>query len=66
MRHNSCRDNPTWGAANTALVRWLPAQYEDGEKQPKGWNSGQLHNGYPLPLVIYQFKVLRTAYVYKF
>ncbi|XP_030212959.1 thyroid peroxidase [Gadus morhua] len=45
------RHNPTWGAANTALVRWLPAQYEDGEKQPKGWNHGRLHNGFTLPLV---------------
>nr|XP_020464352.1 thyroid peroxidase [Monopterus albus] len=43
------RQNPLWGAANTALVRWLPAEYEDGEKEPKGWNRGRLHNGFQLP-----------------
>ncbi|XP_076017140.1 thyroid peroxidase [Genypterus blacodes] len=45
------RENPLWGAANIPLVRWLPAQYEDGEGEPKGWNEGQLHNGFPLPPV---------------
>ncbi|XP_044231397.1 thyroid peroxidase [Thunnus albacares] len=43
------RQNPLWGAANTALVRWLPAEYEDGEREPKGWNRGRLHNGFQLP-----------------
>uniref|UniRef100_A0A3Q3M4I4 Uncharacterized protein n=1 Tax=Mastacembelus armatus TaxID=205130 RepID=A0A3Q3M4I4_9TELE len=43
------RQNPHWGAANTPLVRWLPAEYEDGEKEPKGWNHGRLHNGFQLP-----------------
>ncbi|KAK2826322.1 hypothetical protein Q5P01_020536 [Channa striata] len=43
------RQNPLWGAANTPLVRWLPAEYEDGEREPKGWNRGQLHNGVQLP-----------------
>ncbi|XP_039993085.1 thyroid peroxidase isoform X2 [Xiphias gladius] len=43
------RHNPLWGAANTALVRWLPAEYEDGEREPKGWNRGRLHNGFQLP-----------------
>nr|XP_019940342.1 PREDICTED: thyroid peroxidase [Paralichthys olivaceus] len=43
------RQNPLWGAANTPLVRWLPAEYEDGERQPKGWNRGRLHNGFQLP-----------------
>ncbi|CAL8284876.1 unnamed protein product, partial [Lota lota] len=55
------RHNPTWGAANTALVRWLPAQYEDGEKQPKGWNPGRLHNGFPLPLVEAVSKKIMTS-----
>uniref|UniRef100_A0A3B5M9Z1 Thyroid peroxidase n=1 Tax=Xiphophorus couchianus TaxID=32473 RepID=A0A3B5M9Z1_9TELE len=32
------RQNPDWGAANTALVRWLPAEYEDGEEEPRGWD----------------------------
>ncbi|XP_030574321.1 thyroid peroxidase [Archocentrus centrarchus] len=44
------RQNPRWGAANTALVRWLPAEYEDGESEPKGWNPERLHNGFQLPL----------------
>lgn len=43
------RQNPLWGAANTPLVRWLPAEYEDGETEPKGWNRGRLHNGFQLP-----------------
>ncbi|KAG7226315.1 hypothetical protein INR49_003067, partial [Caranx melampygus] len=43
------RQNPLWGAANTPLVRWLPAEYEDGEREPKGWNQGRLHNGFQLP-----------------
>ncbi|XP_062326259.1 thyroid peroxidase [Osmerus eperlanus] len=45
------KQNPLWGAANTALARWLPAEYEDGERQPKGWNRGRLYNGFQLPLV---------------
>ncbi|KAK7904613.1 hypothetical protein WMY93_017220 [Mugilogobius chulae] len=45
------RQNPLWGAANTALVRWLPAEYEDDEREPKGWNSPRLHNGFQLPSV---------------
>ncbi|XP_065822604.1 thyroid peroxidase [Labrus bergylta] len=43
------RQNPLWGASNTPLVRWLPAEYEDGEREPKGWNRGLLYNGYQLP-----------------
>ncbi|XP_075304739.1 thyroid peroxidase [Odontesthes bonariensis] len=43
------RQNPRWGAANTALVRWLPAEYEDGEGEPKGWRRERLHNGFLLP-----------------
>ncbi|KAG7279200.1 hypothetical protein CRUP_024401, partial [Coryphaenoides rupestris] len=46
--------------------RWLPAQYEDGEKQPKGWNSGQLHNGYPLPLVeAVSKKIIKSSFKWK-
>ncbi|XP_039518867.1 thyroid peroxidase-like [Pimephales promelas] len=45
------RKNPLWGSANTGLARWIPAEYEDGENQPKGWNAGRLYNGFPLPLV---------------
>ncbi|XP_042356758.1 thyroid peroxidase [Plectropomus leopardus] len=43
------RQNPLWGAANIPLVRWLPAEYEDGGKEPKGWNRGRLYNGFQLP-----------------
>ncbi|KAG5857411.1 hypothetical protein ANANG_G00019180 [Anguilla anguilla] len=28
------RDHPFWGAANTALARWLLPEYEDGERSP--------------------------------
>uniref|UniRef100_A0A2K5PJ80 Thyroid peroxidase n=2 Tax=Cebus imitator TaxID=2715852 RepID=A0A2K5PJ80_CEBIM len=45
------RDHPRWGASNTALARWLPPVYEDGFSQPRGWNAGFLHNGFPLPPV---------------
>ncbi|XP_042629395.1 thyroid peroxidase [Cyprinus carpio] len=45
------RKNPLWGAANTGLARWLPAEYEDGENQPKGWNTGRQYSGFQLPLV---------------
>lgn len=54
------RQNPRWGAANTALVRWLPAEYEDGESEPKGWNPERLHNGFQLPPVIYKIPVQQT------
>ncbi|XP_041828818.1 thyroid peroxidase isoform X2 [Melanotaenia boesemani] len=43
------QQNPRWGAANTALVRWLPAEYEDEEGEPKGWNRERHHNGFLLP-----------------
>uniref|UniRef100_A0A3P8TL61 Thyroid peroxidase n=1 Tax=Amphiprion percula TaxID=161767 RepID=A0A3P8TL61_AMPPE len=56
------RQNPRWGAANTALVRWLPAEYDDGENEPKGWNRQMLHNGFHLPSVIYKIQeVIRTS-----
>lgn len=45
------REHPRWGASNTALARWLPPAYEDELSQPKGWNPGIVHNGFPLPLV---------------
>ncbi|XP_077425824.1 thyroid peroxidase [Vanacampus margaritifer] len=44
------RHNHLWGAANIPLVRWLPPQYEDGVRQPKGWNAGRLYNGFELPM----------------
>ncbi|XP_058934825.1 thyroid peroxidase isoform X3 [Kogia breviceps] len=45
------RDHPRWGAANTALARWLPPAYEDGISEPRGWNPHFLYNGFPLPPV---------------
>ncbi|XP_062379539.1 thyroid peroxidase [Sardina pilchardus] len=45
------RNNPPWGAANTLLARWLPAEYEDGKSQPKGWNAGRHYAGFQLPPV---------------
>ncbi|XP_076876541.1 eosinophil peroxidase isoform X2 [Brachyhypopomus gauderio] len=53
--------NPTFGASNTPLVRWLPAIYEDGISQPNGWNPGKLYNGVLLPLVrLVSNRILRT------
>uniref|UniRef100_A0A3Q1GWG7 Thyroid peroxidase n=1 Tax=Acanthochromis polyacanthus TaxID=80966 RepID=A0A3Q1GWG7_9TELE len=43
------RQNPRWGGANRALERWLPAEYDDGLNEPKGWNRKRLHNGFHLP-----------------
>ncbi|CAI9171494.1 unnamed protein product [Rangifer tarandus platyrhynchus] len=45
------RDHPRWGAANTALARWLPPAYEDGISEPRGWSPHYLYNGFPLPPV---------------
>ncbi|XP_064379561.1 myeloperoxidase-like isoform X1 [Dromaius novaehollandiae] len=45
------RRNPSLGASNTALVRWLPAEYEDGVSLPRGWTEGKRFSGFPLPLV---------------
>lgn len=39
------------GAANRALARWLPADYEDGLSLPYGWTPGKMRNGYPVPPV---------------
>ncbi|XP_013924882.1 PREDICTED: thyroid peroxidase [Thamnophis sirtalis] len=48
---NRSWEHPTWGASNTALARWLPPVYEDELSQPRGWNLGFLHHGFPLPSV---------------
>ncbi|XP_027726216.1 lactoperoxidase [Vombatus ursinus] len=45
------RKNPALGSSNRALVRWLPAEYEDGISQPYGWTPGKKRNGFHLPLV---------------
>ncbi|GMS93912.1 hypothetical protein PENTCL1PPCAC_16087, partial [Pristionchus entomophagus] len=42
-------DYPQWGAAQTANVRLLPAQYENGFNTPIGWNKDKLYNGFPKP-----------------
>ncbi|XP_008062545.1 lactoperoxidase isoform X2 [Carlito syrichta] len=44
------RGKPALGAANRALARWLPAEYEDGLSLPFGWTPGKTRNGFPLPL----------------
>ncbi|XP_054957589.1 lactoperoxidase isoform X2 [Pan paniscus] len=44
------RRKPALGAANRALARWLPAEYEDGLSLPFGWTPGKTRNGFPLPL----------------
>ncbi|NXG75933.1 PERM Myeloperoxidase, partial [Baryphthengus martii] len=45
------RRNPSLGASNRALVRWLPAEYEDGMSVPHGWTEGKRFSGFPFPLV---------------
>ncbi|KAM9218368.1 myeloperoxidase-like [Leptosomus discolor] len=45
------RRNPSLGASNRALVRWLPAEYEDGVSVPNGWTEGKRLSGFPFPLV---------------
>ncbi|XP_028273018.1 eosinophil peroxidase [Parambassis ranga] len=44
-------NNPRLGAANTPFNRWLPAEYDDGISQPKGWNRSRTFNNFLLPLV---------------
>ncbi|XP_072807783.1 eosinophil peroxidase-like [Vicugna pacos] len=45
------RRRPLLGAANQALARWLPAQYEDRVSLPFGWTPGKRRNGFLLPLI---------------
>lgn len=42
--------NPRLGASNTAFTRWLPAEYDDGISQPKGFQNRTFNNFF-LPLV---------------
>ncbi|KAM4823513.1 lactoperoxidase isoform X1 [Urocitellus parryii] len=44
------RRKPALGAANRALARWLPAEYQDGLSLPYGWTPGRTRNGFPIPL----------------
>ncbi|XP_028259827.1 eosinophil peroxidase-like [Parambassis ranga] len=44
-------NNPRLGASNTPFTRWLPAEYDDGISQPKGWNRNRKFNNFLLPLV---------------
>ncbi|XP_016102716.1 eosinophil peroxidase-like isoform X1 [Sinocyclocheilus grahami] len=56
------RRNPLLGASNAAFTRWLPAHYDDGFSQPKGWDPNKLHNGAALPLVrLVSNRILSTA-----
>ncbi|XP_008324585.1 eosinophil peroxidase-like [Cynoglossus semilaevis] len=41
---------PRRGASNTEFGRWLPAEYDDGISQPKGFNNRTINN-FLLPLV---------------
>nr|ABC72122.1 myeloperoxidase [Siniperca chuatsi] len=43
--------NPRLGASNTPFTRWLPAEYDDGVSQPKGFNKNRTFNNFLLPLV---------------
>ncbi|XP_058472952.1 eosinophil peroxidase [Solea solea] len=43
-------NNPRLGASNTPFARLLPAEYDDGVSQPKGWNNRTINNVL-LPLV---------------
>uniref|UniRef100_A0A8D1WE73 Eosinophil peroxidase n=1 Tax=Sus scrofa TaxID=9823 RepID=A0A8D1WE73_PIG len=45
------KKKPWLGAANRALARWLPAEYEDGLSLPFGWTPGKKRHGFLLPLV---------------
>ncbi|XP_061554436.1 eosinophil peroxidase [Phycodurus eques] len=45
------RQNPRRGASNTPFTRWLPAEYDDGISQPKGWHPNRTFNNFMLPLV---------------
>ncbi|XP_024155569.1 eosinophil peroxidase [Oryzias melastigma] len=47
---NNLKD-PRLGASNTPFTRWLPAEYDDGISQPKGWNRSRTFNNFMLPLV---------------
>ncbi|KAI4532968.1 hypothetical protein MG293_015987 [Ovis ammon polii] len=44
------RRSPALGAANRALARWLPAEYEDGLAVPFGWTQRKTRNGFRVPL----------------
>jgi len=41
--------HPFQGAVHTPHRRLAPATYENGVNEPRGWNVGKLHNGFPLP-----------------
>ncbi|XP_044031099.1 eosinophil peroxidase-like isoform X1 [Siniperca chuatsi] len=44
-------NSPRLGASNTPFTRWLPAEYDDGVSQPKGFNKNRTFNNFLLPLV---------------
>ncbi|XP_053395477.1 peroxidasin-like isoform X2 [Mercenaria mercenaria] len=53
--------NPSWGSANSALQRLLPAQYENGFNSPIGWNKARLYNGKHVPSPRLISSVMMTA-----
>ncbi|XP_034565821.1 eosinophil peroxidase isoform X2 [Notolabrus celidotus] len=44
-------NNPRKGASNTPFARFLPAEYDDGIAEPKGWDVNRTFNNFILPLV---------------
>uniref|UniRef100_A0A8C2KTB4 Eosinophil peroxidase n=1 Tax=Cyprinus carpio TaxID=7962 RepID=A0A8C2KTB4_CYPCA len=49
--HCNNRENPQWGAANTAYARWLSPEYEDPRGAPRGWNPQHTYHNHTLPPV---------------
>ncbi|XP_026057745.1 eosinophil peroxidase [Carassius auratus] len=49
--HCNNRENPQWGAANTAYTRWLSPEYEDPRGAPRGWNPKHTYHNHTLPPV---------------
>ncbi|XP_037122440.1 eosinophil peroxidase isoform X1 [Syngnathus acus] len=45
------RMKPRLGASNTPFTRWLPAEYDDGISEPRGWQPNRTFNNFILPLV---------------
>ncbi|KAK5871493.1 hypothetical protein PBY51_004374 [Eleginops maclovinus] len=55
------QENPLLGTSNTPFTRWLPAEYEDGTYEPRGWDNKTVNNHY-LPWVIeLSNQILRTS-----
>ena len=55
------RNNPRLGASNTPFARLLPAEYDDGISQPKGWTNQSINN-FLLPLVWSWWQLLKIQF----